>query len=277
MSYEWYPPSKPIETGEGLKAKSKRGEFAKSWWAAKWIAALERLMDAGRLRRGKRYARQGQVLSLEEAAGGVVAKVQGSRTRPYRVDIELETLGDADWERVIDALSERALFAARLLSGEMPEDIEEAFRAAGVSLFPAYEGELRTSCNCPDWAEVCKHTAAVHYILAERFDEDPFLLFRLRGRSAEELMPALRERRGEAVEGEPEQVATPLEDEIERFWEAGSDLDAIRASIKAPAVPLSVLRRLGEPGFTSGDLERLLGPAYEAMSNEAMKTALGDE
>ncbi|MGH3086014.1 MAG: SWIM zinc finger family protein [Rubrobacteraceae bacterium] len=278
MSYydEWYPPSKPIETDEGLKARSKRGEFAKSWWATRWIEALERLMDPGRLRRGKRYARQGQVLSLEEATGGVVAKVQGSRRRPYRVDIALEPLTDAEWERVTDALSERALFAARLLSGEMPEDIEEAFRAAGVSLFPAYEGELETSCNCPDWAEVCKHTAAVHYILAERFDEDPFLLFRLRGRSAKDIIPALTTRRSEGPEtAEPD--ATPLEEQLDAFWEAGPDLDAVKISVKPPAVPLPALRRLGPPGFTGEDLERLLGPAYEAVSNEALRTALGKE
>src|SRR5215208_307781 len=181
--YEWYPESRPIATDQGLKVRSKRGEFARNWWAARWIGALERLMDSNRLSRGRRYARGGQVLSVEEQTGAVVAMVQGSRSRPYRVHIQLEPLSEEQWERVTEALAERALFSAQLLAGEMPQDIEEAFRVAGVSLFPDRRGELRTSCSCPDWAEVCKHVAAVHYILGDRFDEDPFLLFRLRGRT----------------------------------------------------------------------------------------------
>ncbi len=278
--YEWYPkPSEPIATEQGLKTKSKRGGFAKNWWATRWIEALEQLMDAGRLRRGRRYARQGQVLSVEERTGGVVAKVQGSRSSPYRVEIEVDPLSDDRWEQVIKALAERALFAARLLAGEMPEEIEEAFRAADASLFPTRRGELETSCSCPDWAEVCKHTAAVHYILGERFDEDPFLLFRLRGRTGEQITSALRERRGaqrkEEVE-EPDLDAPPLEEELDRFWEAGPALDALNVSIKPPTVPLSVLRRLGHPGFVGEDLERLLAPTYEAISRAALETALGE-
>jgi uncharacterized Zn finger protein len=279
--YEWYPPSQPISTEQGLKARSKRGDFAKNWWATRWIEALETLMDAGRLRRGRRYARQGQVLSIEERTGGVVAKVQGSRSRPYRVNIELESFGDEQWEQVFEALAGRAIFAAGLLAGEMPEDIEEAFRAADASLFPSRRGELRTSCSCPDWAEVCKHTAAVHYILGEQFDEDPFLLFRLRGRTAEQVTSALRARRGaeteqEEVVDEVDLNAPPLEEEIERFWQAGPALDAVNVSIKPPTVLLAVLRRLGQPGFVSEDLEPLLAPAYEAVSQKALEAALGE-
>lgn len=278
--YEWYPkPSQPITTDQGLKARSKRGDFVKNWWATRWIEALERLMDAGRLRRGRRYARQGQVLSIEERTGGVTAKVQGSRSRAYRVYIELTPFDDAQWEQVIDVLAERALFAAQLLAGEMPENIEEAFNAANVSLFPTQRGELQTSCSCPDWAEVCKHTAAVHYILGERFDEDPFLLFRLRGRTAEQVTSALRERRGAVSEEdvEPEPDAPPLEEQLDHFWEASPVLDAVNIAIKPPTVPLSVLRRLGQPSFVDEDLERLLSPSYEAVSHAALEMTLGED
>ena len=275
--YEWYPPSQPISTEEGLKARSKRGDFARNWWATRWIEALEDLMDAGRLRRGRRYARAGQVLSMEERTGGVMAKVQGSRSRPYRVEIELKPLNDGQWEQVIEAMSGRALFAARLLAGEMPEEIEEAFRAANVSLFPARTGELRTNCSCPDWAEVCKHTAAVHYILGERFDEDPFLLFRLRGRTAEQITSALRTRRS-AKEREPEQEdVPPIEEELDRFWRVATAFDTINVSIKPPTVPLPVLRRLGQPAFVQEDIERLLASAYETISRAARELALGEE
>ena len=275
--YDWYPESRPIQTDRGLKARSRRGGFARNWWAERWIGNLEQLMDAGRLQRGRRYARQGQVLSLEERAGGVVAEVQGSRRKPYRVRIDLEPLEDVGWERVIDVLAERAHFAARLLSGEMPEDIEVAFSAARASLFPERRGELRTECSCPDPARVCKHTAAVHHILGERFDEDPFLLFRLRGRAADEVLQALRERRGETGGPSPEPAAPPLEEEIDRFWEAGPECDAIRISIKPPTVPLPALRRLGRANFVTEDLPRLLSPAYEATSRSALEIALAEE
>lgn len=274
----WYTESRPIHTDRGLKARSKRGDFAENWWTKRWIEALDHLLDPGRLRRGKRYARQGQVLSIEERSGGVAAAVQGSRSKAYRVDIGLEPIGEDEWERVIDALSGRALFSARLLAGEMPADIEEAFSGAGVSLFPARRGELRTSCTCPDPAEVCKHTAAVHYILAERFDEDPFLLFTLRGRTAEAVISALRARRGE--EGEERTDVEPespsLDAEMGRFWEAGAALDSINVKIKPPAVELSMLRRLGQPGFVGEDLGRLLAPSYEAISDAALEVALGE-
>ncbi|CAN5870142.1 hypothetical protein BH18ACT11_BH18ACT11_00010 [soil metagenome] len=207
----------------------------------------------------------------------MVAEVQGSRRNPYQVRIDLEPLEDAGWERVIDVLAGRALFAARLLSGEMPEDIEDAFSAAGARLFPERRGELRPDCSCPDPARVCKHTAAVHYILAERFDEDPFLLFRLRGRAADEVLQALRERRGETGGPSPEPAAPPLEEVLDRFWEAGPELDAIRISIKPPPVPLPALRRLGRPNFVTEDLPRLLSPAYEVISRSALETALTEE
>lgn len=284
--YDWYPESRPIHTDKGLKARSKRGEFTKNWWAARWIGALERLMDPNRLSRGRRYARQGQVLSIEEQADSVTANVQGSRAKPYRVDVELEQFSDEQWAKVTDALAGRAHFAAGLLSGEMPEDIEEAFSAAGVSLFPERRGELRTECSCPDSAVVCKHMAAVHYILGERFDEDPFLIFRLRGRTEEQLTRALRARRGqegqerseEDIDPEPEAPPpVPLEEEIESFWEAKPGLDTVKVSIKPPIVELSVLRRLGQPGFVSEDLERLLAPSYEAISRAALKMGQGEE
>ena len=281
--YEFYPESRPISTDKGLKARSRRGEFTRNWWAARWIAALERLMDTNRLNRGRRYARGGQILSVEERAEGVTAKVQGSRASPYRVHVELEQFSDEQWEKVIEALSEHALFAARLLSGEMPEDIEEAFSAAGVGLFPERRGELHTECTCPDSAVVCKHTAAVHYILGERFDEDPFLIFRLRGRTEEQLIHALRARRdqegGESREEEtnPRPGAPPLEEEMENFWEAKSALEEVKVSIKPPVVELSVLRRLGQPGFMDEDLERLLAPGYEAISRAASRMGQGEE
>lgn len=159
MGYYYFKPTKPKEAKDGIKAPSQHGSFARNWWAERWISALERLMDSGRLSRGRRYARKGQVLSITEVKDGVEARVQGSQRKPYKISLQIAPLTDAQWDKVIDALAEQAIFTAQLLAGEMPQDIEQAFSAAGVSLFPARRGDLKTDCSCPDYANPCKHVA----------------------------------------------------------------------------------------------------------------------
>ncbi len=286
MSSWWgFEPSRPIPTEEGIKAHSQKGAFVKHWWATRWIEALERLMDSGRLQRGRTYARKGQVLALEETRRGVEARVQGSRPNPYVVKIELAALGDKQWEAVLDALAERAAFVADLLAGEMPVEIESVFQAARVGLFPDKAGELDMRCSCPDLAAVCKHIAATHYILAERLDADPFLLFRLRGRDEAEIMAALRARQARAGDGDgdapPEldpDAAPALADLVDGFWRAGRGLDGLATDIAPPLLPLPVLKRLGPPPFAGKDVDvaRLLGPAYAAMTAKAVALGLAE-
>jgi uncharacterized Zn finger protein len=191
-------------------------------------------------------------------------------------------LSNAQWEKVIDVLAEQAIFTAQLLAGEMPAEIEEAFKAAGVSLFPQKGAELMTSCSCPDWANPCKHVAAVHYILGEQFDEDPFLLFRLRGRTQEQILEALRARRAEASGPaddfeEVEEIVTPLREKVENFWEMGQPLTHFKTTIKPPVTEFPILKRLGQPSFLSDDLLKVLGPAYRAITEMAIATAFGNE
>ena len=181
---------------------ARRGEFGTEWWARRWLEVLESLGWSSRLQRGRAYAREGRVLEIRVSPGEVTARVQGSRPRPYTVKISVRPLSDDQWERVLDAMAARAAFAARLLAGEMPVDIEEAFRVARCSLFPASESQISTSCSCPDWANPCKHIAAVYYLLGRQFDGDPFLMFVLRGRTREQVLAALRERRIERARAE---------------------------------------------------------------------------
>lgn len=280
MSSWWgFEPSRPIPTEEGIKAHSQRGAFVKQWWATRWIEALEQLMDAGRLQRGRSYARKGQVLQLEETRRGVEARVQGSRPKPYVARIELAPLSAKQWEAVLDALAEQPAFVAELLTGAMPAEIESVFEAAEVSLFPDKAGELDMSCSCPDLAEVCKHIAAAHYILAERLDADPFLLFRLRGRGEADVLDGLRARHAgedgtaeeDAVQHETD-ITPALADLVDSFWHAGRGLDGFGTDITPPHLPLPVLKRLGPPPFADKefDIARLLGAAYAAMTARAV-------
>lgn len=288
--WDWYPKSKPRRPANGIKAQTQRGQFGKTWWASKWIDALERLVDPGRLSRGRSYARSGQVLNLDIKPGRVDSRVQGSRPSPYKVQIEIKPLSDKDWERVADAMAAQAIFAAKLLSGEMPQNIEEAFAAAKVNLFPASKGDLKTECSCPDWSNPCKHIAAVYYLLGEQFDADPFLLFRLRGKSKDEIMAMLRARRT-ATEPEPQpaeetkrkprapaEPVVPLQECLDRFWDAADPLDDFVVKIEALAVDAVPIKRLGVPGFwrdSKVDFIALLAHVYKDITTGAIRAALG--
>jgi len=279
--YFYFKPTKAIETKDGIKAQSKRGAFAKNWWAQRWIVALERLVDSGRLSRGRSYARKGQVLSIDETQNGIAARVQGSRPTPYKISIKINHLTDAEWDKVIDALAEQAIFTAQLLAGEMPQEIEKAFDRAKVSLFPSRRGDLETDCSCPDYSNPCKHIAATRYILGERFDEDPFLIFRLRGRTQEQVMQELRKRRAEKElfeeEVEDAEVSIPLEKQIENFWDVRAPLEGFAVSIRPPAIEMPLLKRLGEPNFVpEPGLQSILSDAYQAISRKAIQTAFKD-
>ncbi len=275
--YYTYKPTRPIDTDEGIKAKSKRGDFVKNWWATRWIKAMEQVMDRGRLQRGRSYARKGQVLSLEVGNGTVSARVQGSRRTPYKVTIALEPLSDSQWQKVMAALGERPYFVAQLLAGEMPQEIEEAFTAVKLNLFPGRR-ELRQDCSCPDWADVCKHLAAVHYILGERLDEDPFLLFQLRGRARDAILTALGPRTAapETAVIPAYAPAAPLRDALETFWQIGDGLAHLTLHIQPPESAYPLLERLGAPDFLP-EASRGLQKAYDAVTETAVSIAYPDE
>jgi uncharacterized Zn finger protein len=201
---DWYPPrTAPIAVEHGMAVRARRGRIGATWWSQRWLQALESFELEGRLARGRNYARRGQVLTIDIECGRVVARVQGSRPTPYKVVIAFHTFTDKEWARIITVLAGKAVFAAKLLAGEMPETIEEAFADAATSLFPTAMHEVETECSCPDWANPCKHIAAVYFVMAEEFDRDPFLLFTLRGRTKTAILDALRVARTSAAPAAP--------------------------------------------------------------------------
>jgi uncharacterized Zn finger protein len=277
---EFFPPARPIRVEDGIQSRSKQGAFAANWWAKRWLAVLEHYGLGSRLQRGRNYARSGQVLSIDVRPGLVQARVQGSRPRPYAVDIRVSLLADGEWKRALDAISQQAIFAAQLLDSEMPQEIETAFNEAGVALFPAKMQEIQTRCSCPDSSNPCKHIAAVYYLLGEQFDLDPFLIFTLRGRTREQVIEALRMRRAAAAGDSGESDAAPivsapapsLNDQIADFW--GGALEWSPPHIGAPDVEAAVLRRLGSP---PGNLKQPLAAVYRAMSVHIRSKIVGDD
>lgn len=274
--WDFFPKSVRREAKGGIKAASQRGAFGTSWWAKRWIAVLEGFDIGARLGRGRSYARSGQVLSISVEKGLVTAKVQGSRPSPYRVEIKVKGLTSADWKKFVQAVSSQAIYAAKLLAGEMPQDIEAAFREQRLSLFPATLREIETDCSCPDWSNPCKHIAAVYYLLGEEFDRDPFLIFRVRGMGRDEMAAMLGDLR------KPEEAAPALPPEplaVEGFWPAEPRAAAAALNATVPAMDAAIVKRLGRLPFWSGDRELAdaLAPVYRAASERAAMWLAGSQ
>jgi uncharacterized Zn finger protein len=263
----------------------KLAQIGATWWGKRWIEALEQMSEdyRSRLARGRTYARAGCVHDLEIEPGQVTARVTGSRPQPYRVSLRVTALSASAWDAAVAAMAKQALFAAELLAGRMPHEIDQAFQSGKHSLFPSARGDLATECSCPDWANPCKHVAATHYVLGEAFDKDPFLLFELRGRGRDEVLDQIR--RARSPSGEP--APAPAADAIPTVSLAGrKDVElekpgppaGLRFSFDPPAA--GALVQLGAP--PSWNLEQspvdLLGPIVRAAGDLARRLALaGDE
>ena len=279
MSYNDHAYTRPIEVRGGIRAGSKRGAFGSSWWARRWLQTLEEFRIGTRLDRGRSYARRGQVMSVDVQPGGVTARVQGSRKRPYSVSIEVRTISPPDWERLQAAMAEQPIIAASLLSGRMPDNIEECFRAAGLSMFPDRQDDLETDCSCPDWSNPCKHVAAVYLLLGEEFDRDPFLIFRMRGMDREDLLGPEFRRSAQTLEG-PALPAEPLPPEPGEFW--SNPLTALREKDHSgpaviPELAAALPQQLGRFPLWQGNRELLpaLQDIYRAASQRAAGLPMG--
>ena len=236
----WYDSTGPIRVDGGIAVRAKRGKIGEQWWSRRFVDILERTCDPGRLARGRAYARKGQVVNFELTPGRVAGLVQGSRPKPYQVTIDIPAYDETQWTRILAALGSQALYRAALLAGEIPHELVDLFDELGLPLFPA---ELKMSCSCPDWGEPCKHVSAVLYVLAEAFDDDPFLVLAWRGRGRDGLLAALR--------GLPEPVET-----IDPLAVPDVDLAARLTDFYTPAISLSRLRE--RPGRMAAPPELLL-------------------
>jgi uncharacterized Zn finger protein len=236
----WFDSSGPIRVDGGIAVRAKRGKIGEQWWSRTFVDILERTCDPGRLTRGRAYARKGQVIDFELTPGRVVGRVQGSRPKPYQVTIAIPAYDEAQWTRILAALGAQALYRAALLAGEIPHELVGLFDELELPLFPA---ELDMDCSCPDWGKPCKHVSAVLYVLAEAFDDEPFLVLAWRGKGREELLAALR--------GLPEPV-----EPIDPLAVEDVELVARLTDFYTPAISLSRLRE--RPGRVTAPPELLL-------------------
>jgi uncharacterized Zn finger protein len=250
-------------------------------WSIAWLDALAGFSHPGRMRRGREFADRRSVRNLEIRPGEITANVrEGAQT--YRVRLQIPVLDAAAWARVVARLATQALYSARLLGGELPPEVMDVFGEEQAPLLPE-ASELQATCSCPDWEAPCKHTAGVYYALAERFDEDPFLLFLLRGRSKEQVLDMLHQQRQAAIarEGASEQMASaealvtipPLSACLDTFWDIGPSLDNVVFQFTPPSTPLPQLKRLGPSPFAEANLIDYLTPIYDAVTDQALTWA----
>ncbi|MGL5083762.1 MAG: SWIM zinc finger family protein [Microcoleaceae cyanobacterium] len=225
----------------------------REWWSQQWLDLLDKYRFKKRLERARDYARQGNVLKIEFKDQKVYAQVQGTQAEPYQVSLWLDRFSTDEWNYVMETLSQKAIFSAKLLAGEMPQDIEEVFSTNGLRLFPFALDEVHAHCSCPDKANPCKHIGAIYYMLGDRFSEDPFILFQLRGRTQAEIGDLLRNLRCSSQPHEAhalnpnETVLMPPVSllQLHQFWHYKEQLESSLVVITPSPSSETVLDRLG--------------------------------
>jgi uncharacterized Zn finger protein len=270
-------------------------EASREWWSQRWLDLLDSYRFKKRLERARTYARQGNVLSIEFKGAKVLAKVQGSEVEPYKVSLFLDPFSDEEWGYVIETMSKRSIFAAKLLAGEMPQNIEDVFTRNGLSLFPFTLSDVHSKCSCPDKANPCKHVGAIYYQLGDRFSEDPFVLFQLRGRTKEQIISDLRQLRSahndqthliplEITDNQQPIANTQHTVKIDSFWQYNEPLESSLVVI-VPSNSETVLDVLGSiplakeeenaVNLTSADVVmKYLDTLYKDVSQKAVLAAM---
>lgn len=286
-------PVKPRKVRGGIRLASATASYSESWAAQRWLRIVEQLAPGASMVAGLEYAVAGQTRSLSVEPGAIRGAVQGTVISAYKTSITLPVLAHDQSERVISAMTDQAVYAAKLLAGELPANIEDVFAPLGLRLFPAEAGdpsEVATKCTCREPQPWCKHACCLAYLVGERFTTDPFLIFTLRGLPREELLERLRQRRAVAgagglgrvpvysplVPGVSDVEAPPLSECLGSFWEAGPGLN-IDTPVRRPEVSHPLLRRLGPSPFGVGQgrfpLVGLLATCYEVISEAVVAQA----
>lgn len=274
-----------VRGGEKLSSETP-GEG--SWAAQRWLRLVEQAAPGPNLVEGLEYARLGQTRSVTIFPGRIEGSVQGRAFRAYSTSLAITPLTHEQWERVIAAMAEQAIYTAKLLAGELPTNIEDLFGPLGHKLFPAEPADVTTSCTCVPKTPWCKHACCVAVLFAQRLAKDPFLMFALRGLASDELLERLRQRRTIAgateggvpvfsprIPGLSDERAEPLELSADRFWEMGPAIQDIDMPVEPPKVSHPLLRRLGPSPFQSPGakfpLVGLLATCYEMASHAAIE------
>ncbi len=256
-------------------------KFSRTWWGKRFIEALEAFTDTNRLGRGRSYARNGKILNYEVDGSKITAKVKGSinpyfgvyKEPLYKVSIEIKPISTQHWSKGIKRMATKASVVSKLLLNEVPDNIEDCFANLDAHLLPHSSKDFKTNCSCPDYANPCKHIAGVYYLVASQLDEDPFLLFELRGLSRDKLQQELAKsplgkvlssamstnKEAEVVTAnsyytKPEAVSLPKSIDLKTFWSGTQPTDIAEEEASHTTVPAILIKKAGDyPAFWKSD------------------------
>lgn len=284
------PALNPRRVRGGLRLRPQDEQATPHWVTERLRRLAERAVAPEVLAEALEYARLGQTRRLEIEEGMAVASVQGRLSRPYAVTLKLRHFTAEERDRIVDAMAEQAIYAAKLLAREVPPNIEDLFAPLGYKLFPSEPEEFETTCTCREPKPWCKHAVCAAILLALRLGREPLAIFALRGHPVDHFIAMLSDRRalssqgpGPAIVYQPQipgvGEGSPLAADLDRFWESGPELDEIDAPLSRPEVSHVLLRRLGPSPFTESrfPLVGLLATCYELVSEHARREAEGEE
>ena len=250
--------------------------MTKTWWGERLLSALEEFTDSGRLARGRAYASDHRVKQWQIKKGVIQAKIRGNKnpyfgvyTEPtYETQVQMAHLTQAQWKKVIARLTQRASFIAKLLVDDIPENIEEVFAEFKTHFLPNSYKDFKVSCNCPDYAVPCKHIAGVCYRLASILDNNPLLLFEMRGLAPDKLHQELiKSPLGkiladaqateiseltpvESFYTRPELKALPEQIQLKQFWHGAAPLAKELPPHQEASIPAVLVKKGGDyPAF----------------------------
>lgn len=252
-------------------------------WGDQWTTAVEQLSTiwSKQMPRGRDYADKGHVTKLDVRAGKIIARIQGSKSKPYTTSLELTPNKPADWEKLVRDLAQHAHWASSFMNGRMPKGIEQRFQENGLSLFPMRNSELIANCSCPEKGRPCKHMAAVHYAFAKALDRDPFLVFQLRGMERSHFLdlfhrawyPDATEEHFDEESYQREQVCHIAPLNADRFNRSEDELVDIAIHLRPLEDRMTLTDRLGDPPGWSLPLStaEFFRPVVSAASEKALE------
>ena len=268
MSKKRYP-LRVARGAHGIRAQDLRTLARTVWWARRWIASLEAMRLGPRFGRGRQYAVAGQVTELVLEGPHVEATVVGSREAPYRLTLDFTTPGSTARERIAAAIAAEPMTLGRLLTDDLPTEIESLFRTEGIPLFPQAEPlvgrgvldapkkpvyDVKMHCSCPDWARPCKHLVAVMLLLGEEIAQRPTTLLSLRGIDVEDLVLKIEDCRLKIESSTPQSSIfnpqSPISNHQSQIPNPQSSIFNLQSSISNPQS--SILKRLGPIPFWRG-------------------------
>lgn len=275
-------PEGPRRVRGGIKLKSRDGVIPSTPLTDALVRRIEGGIPTDERDEGVRYARLGQILTMQHDGGVLRARVQGSAPRPYEVSIPFGVWTDAQWDQIIEAMAAEAVYVVKLLADELPDGIDTLLEPLGLELLPGPDTPLVPSCPCGRDGR-CRHAAALAYVFAEQLAKNPLMVFTLRGMPVDQLLERLRQTRTLQAHGvaaahfdpmipESKKEPPPLEMCVDEFWRAGRGIDDAQIAPPSKHLPHALLRRLG-PSPLPGKfpLVGLLASIYDAVAEHAAR------